>query len=231
LSPKDPYIHEKFTRERSADLKLAQGILRTVSQGLLSDRSRKLATLAVGQHRIHNEAVAGAPVSVKKAPCRLGSPSNIGCFMVPNDRMKAILEKQAAADRAREAKAAQEAAAEKDEKALQSKVEQIWPRLEGVLTETIKSANAAMTGDRKLYVLYGQRAAGSMEVASVILSLENAPPNLIRRKCVVSVRPDGTIFVAIDGDAAPKKNYRLDASTATHEQIEGIVYDFLELNI
>jgi len=30
---------------------------------------------------------------------------------------------------------------------------------------------------------------------------------------------------------SPKKDYRLDVSTAAKEQIEGIVYDFLESNV
>ena len=49
--------------------------------------------------------------------------------MTVKGRMKGILEKQAAADRAREAEEARLAAVEKDAAALRSRVEQKWVEL------------------------------------------------------------------------------------------------------
>ena len=152
--------------------------------------------------------------------------------MTVKGRMKGILEKQAAADQAREAEEARLAVVEKDAAALRSRVEQKWVELSAVLTETIMSANNAMTGGRKLHVAHEIMPKGSLRISEVTFSFENKPPNLVHRKCVISVNVDGTIFVSMSGEGtSPKKDYRLDVSTAAKEQIEGIVYDFLELNV
>ena len=152
--------------------------------------------------------------------------------MTVKGRMKGILEKQAAADRARKAEEARLAAVEKDAAALRSRVEQKWVELSAVLTETIMSANNAMTGGRKLHVAHEIMPEGSPRIGEVTFSFENKPSNLVHRKCVISVSVDGTIFVSMSGEGtSPKKDYRLDVSTAAKEQIEGIVYDFLELNV
>jgi hypothetical protein len=56
--PKDPFIREKFTRERLGRQKGGRGIFRTIPEGPISDRGRKLAQSAVGKYRIHHEAPA-----------------------------------------------------------------------------------------------------------------------------------------------------------------------------
>ena len=71
--------------------------------------------------------------------------------MTVKGRMKGILEKQTAADRAREAEEARLAVVEKDAAALRSRVEQKWVELSAVLTETIMSANNARPIPRYLW--------------------------------------------------------------------------------
>jgi hypothetical protein len=151
--------------------------------------------------------------------------------MSTEDRMKAILAKQAAADKAAAEEEARLAVATRDAKALRSQVEQKWSQLSTVLSETIKTANASMAG-RTLYVAYENLPPGGMLVSELVFSFENKPPNRMHPKCGVRVNPDGTIIVSIDNAVvSPKKTYRLDALAATKKQIEGIVFDFLELNI
>jgi len=103
--------------------------------------------------------------------------------MTVKGRMKGILEKQTAADRAREAEEARLAVVEKDAAALRSRIEQKWVELSAVLTETIMSANNAMTGGRKLHVAHEIMPKGSLRISEVTFSFENKPPNLVHRKC------------------------------------------------
>src|SRR6266404_3710206 len=53
--PQDPFVREKFTRERNAAKKLAAEYFEAVP-----DRGRELAPSAIAKHRIHDEAAAGA---------------------------------------------------------------------------------------------------------------------------------------------------------------------------
>ena len=89
--------------------------------------------------------------------------------MTVKGRMKGILEKQAAADRAREAEEARLAVVEKDAAALRSRVEQKWVELSAVLTETIMSANNAMTGGRKLHFAHEIMPKGSLRIRGNVL--------------------------------------------------------------
>jgi hypothetical protein len=147
--------------------------------------------------------------------------------MTENDRLKAILEKQDAADRAHVAELARRTMAENHERASRTRVVNEWWRLWSVLEKAIATANDAMTGGRKLYSqLYNPHAERT--VADVIIMFEDKYSEEVRRKCIVGVALDGTVFVSI---MPQTKEYRLDIWSATIEQIEGIVYDFMELNI
>jgi hypothetical protein len=50
----------------------------------------------------------------------------------------------------------------------------------------------------------------------------------VERKVIVGVDVDGTVLVSI---VPQNKEYRLSIWSATIDQIEGIVYDFMELNV
>jgi len=55
--PRDPFIREKFTRERTAAKKLAAEYF-ALPQGSVPDRGGKLARPAIAKHRVHHEAAA-----------------------------------------------------------------------------------------------------------------------------------------------------------------------------
>jgi hypothetical protein len=147
--------------------------------------------------------------------------------MTENGRLKSILEKQNAADRADVAEATRKAAADSHAKELRSRVVNEWWRLCGVLSQTVATANDAMTGGRKLYLQHYNPHA-ERTVAGVIIMFEDKYSEEVRRKCVVGVDLDGTVSVSIKPQS---KDYHVNIWNAAVEQIEGIVYDFMELNI
>ena len=147
--------------------------------------------------------------------------------MAQNYRLKAILEKQNAADRAQVAELARQAMAASQTKEARTRVVNEWWRLCSLLENAIATANGAMTGRRKLYSqYYNPDAVGT--VADVIILFENKYSEEVERKCIVGVDSDGTVFVSI---VPQNKEYRLSIWSAMIDQIEGIVYDFMELNI
>jgi hypothetical protein len=58
--PRDPFVREKFTRERTAAKKLAAEYFDRFPKKRVPDRSRELAPSAIAKHRIHHEAAARA---------------------------------------------------------------------------------------------------------------------------------------------------------------------------
>jgi hypothetical protein len=151
--------------------------------------------------------------------------------MAQKNRLKTILEKQDATDRAHVAELARQAAAESLARASRTRIESEWSHFCGVLKQTIATANDAMTGGRKLYVQHWKPPAGSATVADVILMFEDNYPDYVQRKCVASVDQDGMVSVSMNESMPQSRFYRLNILRATIEQIEAIVYDFTELNI
>jgi hypothetical protein len=149
--------------------------------------------------------------------------------MTQTDRLKAILERQNAADRAQVAELTRQAATESHARAARTRTEGDWSHLCRVLTQTVATANDAMTGGRKIYLQRWQLPASRM--ADVILMFEDNYPDYVQRKCVASVDREGTVSVMMNEGMPQSRIYRMNVSSATPEQIEGIVYDFMELNI
>jgi hypothetical protein len=148
-------------------------------------------------------------------------------MLTENDRLSSILEKQDAADRAHVAELARQAMADHRAKEANTRVVNEWRRLCRVLTQTVATANDAMTGGRKLYLQHYNPHA-ERTVGDVIIMFEDKYSEEVQRKCIVSVQLDGTVSVSIKPQS---KEYHLDIWTASIEQIECIVYDFMELNI
>ena len=57
---RDPYIHEKFTRERGAARKLAQEYFERYPKDRYQTEIETWRALAVCEYRVHDEAVEGA---------------------------------------------------------------------------------------------------------------------------------------------------------------------------
>jgi hypothetical protein len=147
--------------------------------------------------------------------------------MAESGRLKCILERQDAADRAVVAELARQAVANSRAKASQTRVVNEWRCLCGVLSQTVATANDAMTGGRKLYLQH-YNPDTERTVADVIIMFEDKYSEDVQQKCVVGVDLDGTVSVSIKPQS---KEYHLNIWNAAIEQIEGIVYDFMELNI
>jgi hypothetical protein len=147
--------------------------------------------------------------------------------MTEHGRLKAILEKQDASDRAQVAELARQAISDNRARELRTRVENEWWRLCRVLKQTVATANDAMTGGRKLYLQYYNPHA-ERTVGDVIIMFEDKYSEDVQRKCIVGVQLDGMVSVSIKPQS---KEYRLNIWTAMAEQIEGIVYDFMELQL
>jgi hypothetical protein len=147
--------------------------------------------------------------------------------MTENNRLRPILQKQDAADRAQVAELARQAMVDSRAKEARTRVVNEWRQLCRVLTQTVAMANDAMTGGRKLYLQHYNPHA-EHTVGDVMIMFEDRYSEEVQRKCVVGVQLDGTVSVSIKPQS---KEYHLDIWTASIEQIEGIVYDFMELNI
>jgi hypothetical protein len=149
--------------------------------------------------------------------------------MAQNDRLKTLLEKQDAADRAYVAELARQATAESLARASRTRIQSEWWHLCRVLKQTMVTANDAMTGGRKLYSQpYNPHAERT--IGDLIIMFENEYSEYVDRKCVVGVDPEGTVSISMNS-MSQRKDYQLNIWSATIEQIEAIVYDFMELNI
>ena len=58
--PRDPFIREKFTKERNAARRHAKEYFERFPEGPLPDGDRELARDAIAEYRVHHEATAGA---------------------------------------------------------------------------------------------------------------------------------------------------------------------------
>lgn len=147
--------------------------------------------------------------------------------MTESNRLKRILEKQDAADRAQVAKLARQALADSRAKAAKDRMVHEWRQLCRLLAQTMATANATMTGGRQLYSQpYNPHARGT--VGDLIITFEDEYSEHVERKCIVGVQLDGTVAVSFKPQ---DKEYCLNILTAATEQKEGIVYDFLEINV
>jgi len=153
--------------------------------------------------------------------------SELDASVTENNRLRTILEKQDAADRAQLAESARQALALNRAKESRNRVESEWRRLCGVLEETVRTANDAMTGGRKLCLQHYNPHA-ERTVGDVIIMFEGKYSEEVQRKCVVGVQLDGTVSVSMEPQ---NKEYRLNIWAAMAKEFEGIVYDFMELNI
>lgn len=150
--------------------------------------------------------------------------------MAQNDRLKTVLEKQDAADRAYVAELARQATAESLARASRTRIQGEWWHLCRVLKQTMATANGAMTGGRRLYSQpYNPHAERT--IGDLIITFEDKYSEDVEQKCIVGVDPDGTVSVSVIGSKSRHKEYCLNIWTARPEQIEGIVYDFMELNV
>jgi hypothetical protein len=148
--------------------------------------------------------------------------------MTEHARLKTILEKQDAADRAQVAELTRQAIVKKQAKESQDRVAIEWRHLCRILARTAATANGAMTGGRELYLQPYNPHSGRTVVGDMIIMFEDKYSENVMQKCVVGVDLDGQVSVSIEPQ---NRTYNLNIWTATPEQLEGIIFDFMEANI
>jgi hypothetical protein len=152
--------------------------------------------------------------------------------MSNEDRLKAILAKADTAGEARR-KSKEEAdarAAEAAQKKL--KVETAWKPLRGHINDFVISTNAKLPEHLELFVRNTRHDRPTADLVESLALTIGGYSSSDLRKCYIQTLGNGEISVRMGTSIQmPKKEYRLDALTATSDQVEGIVLDFLEINM
>jgi len=149
------------------------------------------------------------------------------------ERLKGILERQAAA--AERERLDEEAASAKAEKAKSVRVEVIqkWQEQRAHLETFIDQINKEMSKNGvQLFVVKNPRHAHtgvSMEVDKIEVAFQQRMP--YDKKLVISVRANGEAYVSISTNSVSQaKQYMLNVLEVTNEQLEATVLDFLDAN-
>ena len=149
------------------------------------------------------------------------------------ERLKGILERQAAA--AERERLDEEAASAKAEKVRSVRVEVIqkWQEQRAHLESYIDQINKQTSkNDVQLFVVKNPRQADTgvgMEVDKMEVAFRQRMP--YDKKLVISVRANGEAYVAISTSSVSQaQQYTLNVLEATNEQLEATVLDFLDAN-
>ena len=149
------------------------------------------------------------------------------------ERLKGILERQAAA--AERERLDEEAASAKAEKVRSVRVEVIqkWQKQRTHLETYIAQINKETSkNDVQLFVVKNPRQADTgvgMEVDKMEVAFRQRMP--YDKKLVISVRANGEAYVAISTSSVSQaQQYTLNVLEATNEQLEATVLDFLDAN-
>ena len=149
------------------------------------------------------------------------------------ERLKGILERQAAA--AERERLDDEAASAKAEKVKSVRVEVIqkWREQRSHLETYIDQINKQISKNGvQLFVVKNPRHADTavgMEVDKMEVAFHQRTPH--HKKLAISVRANGEAYVAIStSSVAQAKQYTLNVLEATNEQLEATVLDFLDAN-
>jgi len=149
------------------------------------------------------------------------------------ERLKGILERQAAA--AERERLDEEAASAKAEKVRSVRVEVIqkWQEQRAHLETYIAQINKETSkNDVQLFVVENPRHAHTgvgMEVDKMEVAFRQRMP--YDKKLVISVRANGEAYVSISTSSVSRaQQYTLNVLEATNEQLEATVLDFLDAN-
>ena len=153
--------------------------------------------------------------------------------MGSKERLKGILERQAAA--AERERLDEEVASAKAEKVRSVKVEVIqkWQEQRAHLETYIDQINKLTSkNDVQLFMVKNPRQADTgvgMEVDKMEVAFRQRMP--YDKKLVISVRANGEAYVAISTSSVSQaQQYTLNVLEATNEQLEATVLDFLDAN-
>jgi len=150
--------------------------------------------------------------------------------MSNEDRIKAILAKiEAAAEAKRksneEAGAMAATAAQK-----KMKIEAAWAPLRNHLEEFVRTMNGKLPDHLKLSVNRSQERHNDL-IEALELTMDPESMGRSPRRSVVQVAGTGDISVQIGSRSqTPVKEYQLQSLTATPDEVERIVLDFIEAN-
>ena len=156
-----------------------------------------------------------------------------GTSMGNKERLKGILERQAAA--AERERLDEEAASAKAEKVRSVRVEVIqkWQEQRAHLETYIAQINKETSkNDVQLFVVKNPRHADTgvgMEVDKMEVAFRQRTPH--DKKLVISVRANGEAYVSISTSSVSQaQQYTLNVLEVTNEQLEATVLDFLDAN-
>ena len=149
------------------------------------------------------------------------------------ERLKAILERQAAA--VERERLDEEAASAKAEKVRSVRVEVIkkWQEQRTRLETYVAQINKETTKNGvQLFIVKNPRQADTglgMEVDKMEVAFRQGTPH--DKKLAISVRANGEAYVAISTSSVSRaKQYMLNVLEVTNEQLEVTVLDFLDAN-
>ena len=149
------------------------------------------------------------------------------------ERLKAILERQAAA--VERERLDEEAASAKAEKVRSVRVEVIkkWQEQRTRLETYVAQINKETTKNGvQLFIVKNPRQADTglgMEVDKMEVAFRQRMP--YDKKLVISVRASGEAYVSISTSSVSQaQQYRLNVLEVTNEQLEATVLDFLDAN-
>jgi len=147
------------------------------------------------------------------------------------ERTKAILSKIQVSEDARVKQEFEDNAKASAAAAVQKKVEAAWALLNTHLNGFVQNLNADLPKDTRIFIRQGD-ASRTEYIDTLNLSFDQYLTSAALRRCSLTVSKTGTISVRL-GNATtnPVKNFNISALTATNDQIESVVLDFLEANI
>jgi hypothetical protein len=147
------------------------------------------------------------------------------------ERTTAILAKIRISEDAREKQESEDNARASQAAAVQKKVELAWVPLNEHLGEFIQALNKDLPKDTRIFVRKGDFSRNDY-VDSLNLSFDQYLTSAALRRCNVTVDKTGIIAVRLgNATTMPVKDFNFSALTATNDQVESFVLDFLEANI
>ena len=152
--------------------------------------------------------------------------------MGTEDRVKEILARQAAAAKVEKDSEAEAKILAGQLNELRGAVTQNWPVRRAHIAAFVTQLNSQMRENgHQLFVMESDSLSShtGLEVDKMELGFEQKTRS--HRKLLLSVRPDGEIYVSMGTRGmAAARSYKFNLLEATNEQLEGTVLDFLDIN-
>ncbi|MGY3619268.1 hypothetical protein [Bradyrhizobium sp. USDA 10063] len=149
--------------------------------------------------------------------------------MSNEERLKAILAKQTAADQAKKEAAAKLEADKRVAEVRANEVAAKWAELKPCISKFIATTNASMSG-RKLGLRPVKPQGPLLDLVVVIF--EGRSHDSESKKCEYRVFPNGALILNVGNRRDDSvKHYEWDVLSVTIDQMESAILDFLDINV